>query len=40
MRLGQLVVVAAGPKEPCPEIFYVEDEALLESLQAYANSRA
>lgn len=35
LRLGQIVVGALRPKEPCPEIFYAEDEALLEALEAY-----
>ena len=35
LRLGQLVVVAVKPKEPCPEVFYAEDEVLLESLLDY-----
>jgi len=32
LRLGQLIVVAAKPKQPCPEVFYVEDDALLQGL--------
>lgn len=28
-RLCQLIVNAANPKAPCPEVFYLEDEALL-----------
>ncbi len=31
-RLGQLIVVGAKPKEPCPEVFYIEDENLLDGL--------
>ncbi len=31
-RLGQLIVVGAKPKEPCPEVFYIEDEDLLDGL--------
>lgn len=31
-RLGQLIVVGANPKEPCPEVFYIEDEDLLDGL--------
>ena len=29
LRLGQLLVNAVRPAEPCPEIFYVEDDVLL-----------
>ncbi len=32
LRLGQLIVVGAKPKEPCPEVFYIEDENLLDGL--------
>ena len=32
LRLGQLLVNAVRPPEPCPEIFYVEDDVLLEGL--------
>ena len=35
LRLGQLVVVAIKPDEPCSEVFYVEDDVLLESLLDY-----
>ena len=35
LRLGQLVVVAVKPKESCPEVFYVEDDAFLKSLLDY-----
>ncbi len=31
-RLGQLIVVGVTPKEPCPEVFYIEDEDLLDGL--------
>lgn len=36
MRLGQLVVNAAGLKEPQPGIFYVEDAQLLAGLEKLA----
>ncbi|MDT9000629.1 hypothetical protein RQP53_15245 [Paucibacter sp. APW11] len=36
LRLGQLLVNAIRPKEPCPEVFYVEDDQLLAALQAMA----
>jgi len=32
LRLGQLLVNAVRPAEPCPEIFYVEDDVLLDGL--------
>jgi hypothetical protein len=35
LRLGQLIVIAAHPKEPCPEVFHIEDEALLRGSKAY-----
>lgn len=35
-RLGQLLVNAANPKAPCPEIFYMEDHTLLDRLKAMA----
>jgi len=31
-RLGQLIIAGAKPKEPCPEVFYIEDENLLDGL--------
>lgn len=36
-RLGQLLVVGAKPKEPCPEVFYIEDEKLLDGLLNFEN---
>ena len=35
LRLGQLVVIATRPKEPSPEVFYLEDDALLDGLLTY-----
>ena len=32
LRLGQLLVNAINPSEPCPGVFYIEDERLLEGL--------
>ena len=44
LRLGQLVVIATRPSQPCPEVFHVEDDQLLRGLNAYraqiARSRA
>jgi hypothetical protein len=36
LRLGQLIVGAIRPKEPCPQIFYAEDSALEQQLVAYS----
>tara|TARA_R110001592_G_scaffold138699_1_gene358175 strand:+ start:479 stop:1000 length:522 start_codon:yes stop_codon:yes gene_type:complete len=36
-RLGQLIVAGAKPKEPCPEVFYIEDENLLDGLLKFEN---
>lgn len=33
-RLGQLLVNVANPKTPSPELFYLEDKALLERLRS------
>jgi len=35
LRLGQLVVIATRPKDPCPEVFNIEEPQLLEGLAAY-----
>jgi hypothetical protein len=32
-RLCQLIVNAANPRTPCPELFYLEDQVLLERLK-------
>ncbi|HUR52837.1 MAG TPA: hypothetical protein VMZ71_01815 [Gemmataceae bacterium] len=32
MRLGQLVVNAIRPSEPCPQIFYPDDDVVEKSL--------
>ncbi len=32
LRLGQLIVVLAKPTEPCPGVFYIEDDVLTERL--------
>lgn len=34
MRLGQLIVNAANPPDPCSRIFYIEDSDLLKALKA------
>ena len=35
--MGQLIVVGTKPKEPCPEVFYIEDEDLLDGLLKFDN---
>ena len=35
LRLAQLVVKAAGANQPCPEVFYIEDDALLRGLDSF-----
>lgn len=35
LRLTQLVVNVAGATPPCPEIFYLDDDALLRGLYSY-----
>jgi hypothetical protein len=34
MRLGQLIVTALPPGEPCPRVFYAEDDVVEKSLAA------
>ena len=38
-RLGQLLVVAARPENPCPDVFYMEDAAILKGLLAFDNKK-
>lgn len=35
LRLGQLIVIATCPKQPCPEVFSIEDDQLLVGLRVY-----
>lgn len=37
LRLGQLLVNVIHPTEPCPEVFYVEDEVLAKKLKEWKN---
>jgi hypothetical protein len=32
-RLGQLIVNAVRPNEPCPQVFYVEDDVMKNKLK-------
>jgi hypothetical protein len=34
LRLGQLIVNAVRPRNPCPEVFYTEDDALVRGLNS------
>ena len=36
LRLGQLLVNAVRPSNPVPEIFYAEDDKLVEGLRRFA----
>ena len=40
LRLGQLIVIATRPRQPCPEVFGIEDAALVEGLGKYLETRA
>jgi uncharacterized protein YihD (DUF1040 family) len=35
LRLGQIMVIAIRPSEPCQEIFGAEDDVVLEGLKSY-----
>jgi len=35
LRLGQLVVIATRPNDPCPEVFNIEDDHLLDGLRIF-----
>jgi hypothetical protein len=37
MRLGQLIVNAVAPREPCPEVFGMEDDQLVKRLRKLAD---
>ena len=34
-RLRQLMVIASGPNKPCPTVFHMEDDVMLEGLLAF-----
>lgn len=36
LRLGQLLVNAVNPPEPCPELFYIEDEKLVRKVEEFS----
>ena len=33
-RLGQIIMIETRPKNPCPEVFYIEDEDILKGIQS------
>ena len=33
LRLGQIIVGSVAPKQPCPEVFYIEDSELVIGLE-------
>ena len=33
LRLGQIIMIATRPKNPCPEVFYIEDDNIFEGLK-------
>jgi len=35
LRLGQMIVGAVAPEQPCPEVFYIEDAELRSRLETY-----
>ena len=35
LRLGQIIVGAVASKQPCPEVFYIEDAELRSRLETY-----
>ena len=39
LRLGQLIVNAVRPSNPCPEVFHAEDDALLRGLTSFREVR-
>ena len=39
LRLAQIIVNAARPEVPCPQIFYVEDDMLLQGLHQLSKEK-
>ena len=39
LRLGQLIMNLAKPSTPCPDVFYLEDDTLLERIAAFDQRR-
>ncbi|MEO1712627.1 MAG: hypothetical protein AAFU60_04755 [Bacteroidota bacterium] len=40
LRLGQLIMILARPSTPCPDVFYLEDDTLLERLASFGQRRS
>ncbi len=40
LRLGQLIYNAVSPDDPCPKIFYIEDEVLLNKIVKYMEAHS
>lgn len=40
LRLGQLLVNAIRPSQPCPQIFYPEDDVIQKGLLAYQSGKS
>lgn len=40
LRLGQIVVNAIRPSDPVPEVYYAEDDRVLQGLRDFAQARA
>ena len=38
LRLGQLIVNAVRPTNPCPEVFHAEDDMVLRGLISYRDA--
>ncbi len=39
LRLGQLLMAAVGPKDPCSELFYIEEKDLMKRLEEYSRRK-
>lgn len=39
LRLGQIIVNAVRPTEPCPQIFYAEDDKVAQGLEEMLKCR-
>lgn len=37
-RLTQLIMNAANPRDPCPELYYLDDDELRKRLEAYRST--
>lgn len=39
LRLAQIIVSAANPRTPCPEVFHVEDEVIERRIAEFSGGR-